>query len=422
MSEHYLEVKMPYGKGTVKVKVPERNLAGCLEMNKVDPGKPELEILENALEHPEGGSTFKNFLKDAKDILIIVNDATRPTPTARVLDVLTRYFTDIKLRFIVATGIHRAPTEDELEYIFGPHLKVFRQKIHIHDSRNSDELVYIGTSKNGTPIYLNRLALDTHKIVIIGSVEPHYFAGYTGGRKALLPGIAGYETIKQNHKHALRREAMSLALDGNPVHEDMVDACEAVKNKEIFSIQVVLDSEGSIHAASGGSLDGSFKEAVKKAGEVFCVRTSFKTDIVVTAAPYPMDIDLYQSQKALENGKLALKDGGILMLVSKCRTGVGDDVFVRLLKDAASPAEALDNIGEEYKLGHHKAAKIAEIAMRAEIWAVTDLDPDILKGIFIRPVGDVQTAVDEALKIKGPGAKILFIPHGSITVPFVENK
>jgi nickel-dependent lactate racemase len=412
---------MPYGRGILKVKVPEKNLAGCLEMNKVEPDKSELEMLEKALVQPEGGNTFKKFLKDAKDILIIVNDATRPTPTARVLDVLTRYFTDTKLRFIVATGIHRAPTEDELEYIFGPHLKIFRQKIHIHDSKNNDELVYIGASKSGTPMYLNRLALDAHKIVIIGSVEPHYFAGYTGGRKALLPGIAGYETIEQNHKHALRSEAKSLALNGNPVHEDMVDACEVVKNKEIFSIQVVLDSGGSVYAASGGTLDGSFKKAVKKAGEVFCVRTSFKTDIVVTAAPYPMDIDLYQSQKALENGKLALKDGGILILVSKCRTGVGDDVFVRLMRDASNPAEALANIGGEYKLGYHKAAKIAEIAMRAEIWAVTGLDPDILKSIFIRPVDDLQTALDKALKIKGPGSKILFIPHGSVTVPFVEK-
>ena len=390
-------------------------------MNKVDPGKPELEILENAMKRPEGGITFENFIKDAKDLLIIVNDATRPTPTARVLDVLARYLTDIKLKFIVATGIHRAPPEDELEYIFGPHLKVFRQKIHIHDSRNSDELVHIGTSKNGTPMYLNRLALDTHKIIIIGSVEPHYFAGYTGGRKALLPGIAGYETIEQNHKHALKPEAMSLALEGNPVHEDMVDACEVLKNKEIFSIQVVLDIENRIYSASGGSLDGSFKKAVKKARDVFCVSTSFKTDIVVTAAPYPMDIDLYQSQKALENGKLALKDGGILILVSKCRTGVGDDVFVRLMEEASSPAEALGKIGDEYKLGYHKAAKIAETAMSAEIWAVTGLDPYILKSVFIRPVESLQTAVDEALKIKGSDSKVLFIPHGSITVPFIEK-
>jgi nickel-dependent lactate racemase len=419
--ERYVDIKIPYGRDTIGVKVPEQNFAGCLEMNKVDAGASEAEILEIALKHPEGDISFEGFVKDAEDILIIANDATRPTPTARILDILLGHVADTKLRFLVATGIHRAPTEEELDYIFGRHLKIFRPEIYIHDSRKGEEMEYIGTSKNSTPMYINRLALEARKIVIIGSVEPHYFAGYTGGRKALLPGIAGYETIEKNHKHALRQEAMSLALEGNPVHEDMVDACDILKNKEIFSVQVVLDSSGCIYSASAGSLEGSFEQAVKKAEEVFCVKTPFKTEIVVTAAPYPMDIDLYQSQKALENGKLALKDGGILILVSKCRTGVGDDVFVKLLKNSSDPKQALENIDGEYKLGYHKAAKIAEIAMRAEIWAATGLEPDVLSDIFIKPMDSVQAAVDRALKIKGPEAKILFIPHGSITVPLVKN-
>jgi nickel-dependent lactate racemase len=420
-SDRYVYVKIPYGKENMEIRVPEKNFAGCLDITKIDADGPEVEILTNALEKPGSDVTFKDFIKDTDDILIIVNDATRPTPTARVMDILLRYIADKNLSFLVATGAHRAPTEDELEYIFGPHLKKYRHNIRIHDSRNIDEMEYIGTSRNGTPMYLNRLALDAHKIVIIGSVEPHYYAGYTGGRKALLPGIAGYETIEKNHRHALKSEAAVVALEGNPVHEDMADARSALKHKEIFSVQVVLNASGRVYAAIGGSLEGSFKKAVKKAGEVFCIRIPCKTEIVVTAAPYPMDIDLYQSHKALEHGKLALKDGGIIILVSKCRAGVGDDVFVELLKRASDPRHVLKKIDGDYKLGFHKAAKIAGLAMRSEIWAATGLDHALLRDIFIKPVESAQAAVDEALKEKGPDAKILFIPHGSVTVPLVGS-
>ena len=164
----------------------------------------------------------------------------------------------------------------------------------------------------------------------------------------------------------------------------------------------------------------SFQASIDKANDVFCVKVPGKANIVVTVAPYPMDIDLYQSQKALDNGKLAVKDGGIIILVSKCRTGVGPDKFVKLMSSSDSPQGTLDYIAREYKVGYHKAAKMAEIALCAEMCAVTDLDDQILKDIFITPYNNLQTALDEALTKQGPEAKILFMPNGAITVPMVE--
>jgi len=168
-----------------------------------------------------------------------------------------------------------------------------------------------------------------------------------------------------------------------------------------------------------GDLHASFSQAVKWANEVFSVGIKEKADVVVSIAPYPMDVDLYQSQKALDNGKWALKEGGTIIMVSKCRQGIGHDTFLQQLSLSQDPREVLENLAREYKLGYHKAAKMAEIAVWANVWAVTDLDPQLLEKANIRPFSTVQEAVDAALA-SNKDAKVLFNMDGSITVPRVN--
>jgi len=270
-------------------------------------------------------------------------------------------------------------------------------------------------------MWVNKLGVEAQKLVPISSVEPHYFAGYTGGRKSFLPGIASYKTIEQNHKHALKPEAKALVLEGNPVHEDMIDALKTIAEKEIFSIQTVLDGERRIYAATAGHIHKSFYKAIDKAKDVFCVKVPKKSDIVVTVAPYPMDVDLYQSQKAIDNGKLALKDEGILIMISKCRTGIGPRTFFELMSSCKTPQETLNKIDKEFKLGYHKAAKLAEIATWAEMWGVTALPDKDLESIFIKPFSSIQKAIDKAIKIKGTDATILVLMDGGMTVPMIEG-
>jgi nickel-dependent lactate racemase len=282
-------------------------------------------------------------------------------------------------------------------------------------------MVHIGTSKNGTEMYVNRAGVEAHKIVIIGSVEPHYFGGYTGGRKAFLPGIASRKTITQNHKYALRPEAKALALEGNPVHEDMIDALKTIADKEIFSIMTVLDGEHRIYAATAGHIHDSFYAAIEAANEIFCVPVSGEADVVVSVAPYPMDIDLYQSQKALDNAKLALAPGGTLIMVSKCRMGVGDEAFLELLASCDTPQDTVAKLDQDYVLGWHKAGKMAEIAVKGEMWGVTDLDDETLKKAFIKPYKDLQQAFDDALAAKGAGARVLVMMNGSMSIPMIRS-
>lgn len=414
-----MRLEIPYGRDVLEAYVSDDNFGEMVYPNEVEV-KDEAQTLVHALENSIASQSFDDFLKDAKDVLFIVNDGTRPTPTAKVLDIIHDKIKDLDVKFIVATGCHRAPTEEELHEIFGEHLDEYQDRIHSHDAKN-DEMVYLGVSKNGTEMEVNKLGVEAHKIAIIGSVEPHYFAGYTGGRKAFLPGIASYKTIEQNHKLALKMSAQAMVLETNPVHEDMEDAIKTIKDKEIFAVMIVLDRNDRIYGATAGDITESLKAAIETSHEVFSVEIKEKADIVVAVAPHPMDVDLYQSQKAFDNGKLALNPNGILILVSRCRSGVGHDTFVKLLSSAHDPQDALDKIEEQYVLGYHKAAKMAEIARWAQMWAVTSIDPELMKSIFIKPFRTIQGVIDAAVAEKGR-EKILFMMAASTTIPRVRKR
>ena len=416
-----MQIPIRYGKDDIiDLSVPEKNLLGVFNPNPVAKFD-ETALIAKALANPINQKSFDEFIAGDEKIVIIVNDGTRPTPTAKILKQIYPKLRDKNKIFIIATGCHREGTLEEYEMIFGKEIYAeisAKNEVHDHDSKH-DEMVFLGESKNGTQMYLNKIVAEAKKVIAIGSVEPHYFAGYTGGRKAFLPGVAKYETIEQNHKLALSADAQALRLEGNPVHEDMIDAMKVLAHIDVFSIQTVLDSEHGVYYASAGDLNDSFYDCVKKADEVFCVNIPRKADIVISVAPYPMDVDLYQAQKALDNGKLALAKDGILIMVAKCRTGIGPKPFFNLMASAPTPQEVLEKISNEFHLGYHKAAKMAEISLWAQTWAVSELSDDEMRAVHLKPYYDFQKALDDALAQKGADAGIIILPFGSMTVPKV---
>ena len=413
-----MRIDIPYGEGKETVEVPEKNL-GEIVYQKGAPVQDKASVILEAVRRPVGSEPLDEFLKGGKRIVVVVNDATRPTPSGKIIKTINSYLKDLDVKYVIATGMHRAPTEEEYRFIFGRLYDSIKGRVFAHDAKTS-ETVNLGTSKNGTVMKLNKMVMDADRIIVITSVEPHYFAGYTGGRKSFLPGVAAYETIEQNHKLALSIDAQSLRLDGNPVNEDMEDAMKVLDNKQIFAILVVLDKDHKTLAAFAGNLRDSFRKAVSKANEVFVVKLKNHADIVVAVTAFPYDIDLYQSQKALDNAKYAVRDGGVIILVSACRDGVGPPNFLNLLASASTPKEALEKIAQGYKLGYHKAAKMAEIGLRSKMYAVTKLDPEIARKAHFTPVKSVQEAVDMAIRELGDNSKVTFIMDAVITVPKVE--
>jgi nickel-dependent lactate racemase len=415
-----MELRVHYGTGeqVVDLEGVDVEVANPEEPGDVD----EHAELERALSSPISSPSLADFLAGADDAVVIVNDAKRATPTARVLEHIAEDLDAVPdLTFIIATGTHRESTSDEIERILGGAPERHSARVVVHDCRDAASLECLGTTPRGTEVCFNRLVLNASRIVIVGSVEPHYFAGFTGGRKAFLPGVAAYETVCRNHSHTLQPGTHLMALKGNPVHEDMMDAISLLGDRAIFSIMVVIDSEHRICGAFAGGLNGSFEAAVERSREVYSVDVTGRSEIVVAVALNPADSDLYQAHKAIESSKLALNSGGILILVAACREGFGNDVFVEQLQSADSPPDVARNMtskpGGQYTIGDHKSVKLAELVMESEVWMVTDLPERTIEDMFFRPFPSVQDAVDAALEIKGRDAHVLFLMDAANTVP-----
>ncbi len=410
-----------YGKGNAAF---ETNVP-CLVADMACPECPDPDLtIERAIgQNLDGALGFLNFAKNCKKLLFILCDGTRPTPTALVLKHLNPHFMNLPdFRFIIATGSHRVPTDVEFHRIFGQFHDEFRPRTSVHDAKDAGALKYVGTTSRGTPVFFNRAVLDADGIVTINSVEPHYFAGYTGGRKSFLPGVSGYDSIERNHSHACEPGALPMNLRGNPVSEDMQEAADFLSGKRIFSVQTVMMHDGHLHSAFAGEPDKTFRDAVDTAQRLFSVEIPRRADIVITVAQPPMDCNLYQSQKALEHGRAALAEGGIMILVASCWDGIGDRGFYDMLSCFKEGETVSDYMGKNYKLGNHKGARMLSLAEHASIWAVTELDDETLKQARIRGFVSLQEAVDRAVgdvRARGIEPSIIVLPGGSLTVPRV---
>lgn len=399
--------------------IPRRNVHSVLYPNKVRTGD-EAETVRASLEDPVNSESFERFLQERDTLAIVVNDRTRPTPTSRILDMILPLIGEKETQILIATGSHRAPTEAEYKEILGKHYRLFRSRTSHHDDKDSQNLVYLCRSNLGYDIHVNKLITEADAVITIGSVEPHYFAGFTGGRKSLVPGVVGHKSTEQNHYHALRKEACPMKLEGNPVHEDLEAITQKIcKEIDIFAINVVTDRHSRIYSCASGHIIDSFHRLVGPAEDVYSVTIKEKADIVVTVARPPLDVDLYQSQKAIENTKNAVRDKGIMILVSGCSEGIGQKAYFDLLSMSSTPEEVFAKIREGYRLGYHKAAKIAETIMMVDLWGVTGLSPEVLKRALIKPFTNIQTAIDSALEDKGSDARVSFVMDGGMVVPTI---
>jgi nickel-dependent lactate racemase len=361
-------------------------------------------------------------LDKKRKILFIVNDASRPTPTYDVLKELQKEVEIEEAKYIIAAGAHKAPTNSELAFIFGEFYDRVKHNISVHDARDKKNLVKIGVTERGTEVWVNKEVVEAEALISIGSVEPHYFAGFTGGRKSFFPGLAGYITIEQNHKLALEEGSAPLCLSENPVHLDLLDAFEKLPCIPIFSIQAVVKNEKDLCAVFCGKLHESFLKACEYAKKVFTCKIEEKADVVITVARSPLDRNLYQAHKAIEHGKIALKRGGILILLAECRDGIGPDNFYRLLSSSTRPEEILKEARDNYKLGFHKAARIVDLLTKAKVWVVSEIEDRILQKASLGSFDSLQEAFNQALVAKGKNAKFLVVMDGANIVPKVMGR
>lgn len=368
-----------------------------------------------------------------KKVLFVVNDATRATPTEILLDYLVPFFKTLSITydFIIATGSHRKPSDQELKSIFGKFYDNVKENIYIHDAKDESSLVSLGKNSFDSEIKLNKLLFNKKysSILTVNSIEPHYFAGWTGGRKSVVPGLAGYETITQNHIHALSPESQNCRLKGNPIHDGLQEGFDLFLtkiNNKFYTFQFVLDSQGTIHNLFAGDYS-VFQEGVKFASKIFQVPTRYEYEMVIAVAYPPLDQDLYQAHKALENSKQIirksnLRNKSVFVLVSGCKNGIGPDQFLVPFKLYAnlSFTDTMNEIANNYKLGFHKAGKILEAEQYAELLLFSKLSKEkAAEAHFVSITGDLNEFINQKIK-ENAITKIALIFDACVTVPVLN--
>ena len=349
----------------------------------------------------EFAPVYSGTLANKPPTLVIVNDGHRGTPTAVVLEWLerldSRFITSPK--FLVAAGSHEPPSEEHYNKIFGRYRETVKDRVAYHDARNRQDLTLLGRDKFDAEVYLNRAVTDSESTLIIGSVEPHYFAGFTGGRKGLFPGLTDFETIARNHNLANSLEARPMRLAGNPMAEHLESLVDLVDTANITTIQTTSDSHGQITGVFCGSLRDAFGRAVAAAGEFCSHQARTKYDAVIGEMLPPLDKNLYQAQKALENIQMGARDGGAVVVVSACADGIGSDFFYRLA-DNWDRRENRAADGKQH-FGSHKLSRVNAMSRRLKVGIFSDLEPDVVRHVFYEPVDDIESFVGRAGQERG---------------------
>lgn len=412
-----MKIELGFGKGVQAVEIPDKNLRGILTPNDVPHGLMGEEEVRRALAAPIGTPLLREIVKPGEKIAIITSDITRPMPTYTVMPPLLDelYAAGVKpedITLVFALGSHRKHTEEERRHLAGD--RAF-QEIHCVDGDVSD-VVHLGTTSRGTPVDIVRVVAEADRRICLGNIEYHYFAGYSGGAKAIMPGVSTRDAIQSNHKRMVQEEACAGRIAGNPVREDIEEA--AALCGVDFILNVVLDEHKKIVKAVAGDVTAAHREGCKFLDSLYRKEIPQREDIVIVSqGGAPKDLNLYQTQKALDNAKHAVKKGGVVILVGSCKEGLGERVFEEWMTTSPSPESMIERIGRDFQLGGHKAAAIAMVLQNADIYLVSDLEPDFVSSIFLKPYASVQEALDAAFQKLGPDAGVLVMPYGGSTLP-----
>ena len=417
-----MKLRFGIGNGFEEVEVPDRNLIGELHANDVPLGLTgEAEVIR-ALREPIGTPRLKDIVKPGERVAIVTSDVTRPMPTAKVMPALLDelYAGGIKPEDIIlvfALGSHRHHTEAERQKLAGE--RAFSE-IRCVDS-DPDDCISYGVTSRGTPVDITRVVAEADRRICLGNIEYHYFAGYSGGAKAIMPGVSTRAAIQANHSRMVLPECCAGNLEGNPLRLDIEEATAMVGVD--FILNVVLSEHKEILRAVAGDVTKAHRAGCAFLDTLYRKELTEAADIVlVSQGGAPKDLNLYQTQKALDNAKHAVKDGGVIILIGSCREGLGEKTFEEWMTSAPTAHSLIERIQREFKLGGHKAAAIAMVLERAEVDLVSELDDEFVRSLFLVPQPSAQAALDRAFEKLGPDARVLSMPYGGSTLPKVITR
>ncbi|MGN0179401.1 MAG: nickel-dependent lactate racemase [Monoglobaceae bacterium] len=410
-----------YGKGSLGLEIDDNKLDGVLEsgLHAYTPSADELGLIKAAMATPYGGKTLRERAEGKQRVVIIASDHTRPVPSKIIIPPMLSEIREgnpnAEITILIATGCHRGTAKDELISKFGEEI-VNNERIYIHDCDDEDMLVSIGTLPSGGECRINRLAAEADLLLAEGFIEPHFFAGYSGGRKSVLPGICSRRTVLANHcaEFIDSKSARTGIIDGNPIHEDMVWAARTAGLEYI--VNVVLNAEKKVIYAVAGDADEAHSAGCEFLSR-YCGAKAKGSDIVIsTNGGYPLDQNIYQSVKGMTAAEAAVNDGGVIIMLASATDGTGGDEFRDSMKAKADPAEIYADImsrGRDETVPDQWMTQIlSRILMRAAVIYVSEADADLVRDYHMIPASSLEEAMQIAYKLKGEDASVTAIPDG----------
>ncbi len=419
-------VKIPYGTKTLDVNVPDGNLLSVIESKEVDRIYDVVAEIKNQLLYPIGATPLPELVSGKSSVCIVVSDITRPVPYKVILPVMLSVIEESgvspqDIYFLVATGLHRACTRDELVEMLGDGV-VGEYRILQHDALDSNSHKFLGYTKRETPIWVDRRYLEAEVKIITGLVEPHFMAGFSGGRKSIAPGISGLDTIRALHSPSLLESPNAAigVVKGNPVHEETTEIARLAGVD--FMLNVTLNKAREITGVFGGDLDAAFYEAVDFLMST-AVDVAEEADVVIASGGgYPLDTTFYQSIKGMVAVLPAVKKGGMVFVASSCTDGVGkkdfEDVLIELgrLKDPDMLVERLKE-PDFFKIDQWQVEEMCKVLKKADIFYYTEaLSPERVKRFMVTPVSSLSELFDEARKRYGKEFTVNIVPEGPYTL------
>ena len=388
--------------------------------------KDETGAVQEALDHPIGTRPLRELVQRGERVAIIVNDITRLTRTDLLLPPIVNTLNaagipDSDIFVVFALGIHRLQTDDERRLIVGD--EIFRRlRMFDHVSTDDASLVEIGTTSFGNCVEINREVSEADRIILTGEIIYHLIAGYSGGRKGLVPGVAGFRTTTFNHRMIFDPNCRPGLLEGNPAHEDLEEACKMIDPD--FIVNVVLSPEGGVIRVVTGHWREAHREGCRTVDEMLRVEVDEPFDVIIgSAGGFPVDIDLRQAHKGLENACLALRPGGSIVFYAECGNGAGIKSFEEYVYRYNDEMEMKAALDHEFVVGGHKAYWIVRLGRKYNVYLVSTLPREFVERCHFKPVGveDHQSMVAELIEKAGRNANIGIIPYGGFTLPALRT-
>ena len=414
--------KLPYYKEHIDFNIADERVAGVL-VSKVEeyvPTNTESGLVEEALNNPIGSESLSNLAVGKKHIVIISSDHTRPVPSHVTMPILLKHIRannkDVKITILIATGMHRPTTYEELVSKYGQKI-VDEEHIVIHDAYKDEDMTFKGILPSGGELWVNKLVDECDLLVSEGFIEPHFFAGFSGGRKSVLPGIASKKTVLWNHnaRFIASKNARAGSIDENPIHKDMLFAAKAAKLE--FILNVVINSEKKIIKAFAGNLELAHAHGCKLVKEIAEVKPIASDIVITTNGGYPLDQNIYQTVKGMTAGEACVNKGGVIIICSSCADGTGGEFFYKLLADFNTAEESynsLNNVApENTEFDQWEAQILGRILCKANVIIVSKhCDPKIITDMHILHAYTIEEALAKAEELVGSDKKVTIIPDG----------